>query len=67
MKKPFWIAWNAGISVIILAGGFLLGTLVHARPEVQTYCAYKTCVRYWPPEDKQDAMLQQIVALRHSR
>lgn len=68
LRRPIWIAWNTSISVAILLGGYLLGTLHYERPSY--YCMGTHCVRVLPNEDKQAVYLEQILterALQHGR
>lgn len=61
-KKPIWIAFNVWVSLVILLGGYLLGTLHYEHPTY--YCLGTHCVRVLPNEDKQSVYLEQIMAER---
>lgn len=61
--KPFWIAFNVWVSLVILLGGYLLGTL--HKPDLSWYCEGKQCTRVLPNEDKEAVMLEQILLERH--
>ena len=63
-RKPFYIAWNVWVSLMILLGGFLLGTLHNPNPHY--FCQGKECVRVLPGEDAQTQYLNQILEERHS-
>jgi hypothetical protein len=61
-KKPIWIAFNAWVSLVILLGGYLLGTLHQDKPSY--YCQGIHCVRVLPGEDNQAVYLEQIITER---